>query len=101
MSYSYLNELIDETNRADNQVPTIAAHKPHLNTRRQGMNNAVANGLAPEYCMRIVMLLSLMTKQGLSPNVIQNKLPSILRYIQEHPIEITDEYINNIVQSIK
>lgn len=101
MSHTYLNELMGEVNRADNQVPITAAHKPHLDNFRQGLDNAVHNGLSPEYCMKIVMLLSLMSKQGLTPDAIQNNLNKILRYIQQNPIEITDEYINNIINYVK
>lgn len=101
MSHTYLDKLMNEVNCADNQVPIIAAHKPHLYNFRQGLDNAVHNGLSPEYCMKIVMLLSLMSKQGLTPDAIQNNLNKILRYIQQNPIEITDEYINNIINYVK
>lgn len=101
MSHTYLNELMNDVNRADNQGPTIAAHKPHLDNFRQGMTTAVNNGLAPEYCMKIVMLLSLMTKQGLTPDMIQHNLNHILDYIRQHPINITDEYIDNVIEYIK
>jgi hypothetical protein len=102
MSFTYINELIDESFSpiASNQNTVTAGQKPHLDHFQQQATNAVNNGLDPEYVFKLTMFMCTLVKCGLSPEALQNKLNDILSYMQQHELELTDKYINDVIEFV-
>lgn len=103
MSYTYYNELIDQVYTpiaADRHRPVTAAEKPYMDRFEQEMTNATYNGLEPEYVFKLTMLICLLVKKGILAEVVQSKLNDILLHLQKFPLEVSDEYIDHIIETL-
>ena len=99
MSFTYFNELLKENQIAANQTPITADEKPYMDRFENAMTNAVNNGLEPDYDFKLTMLICLVVKKGVPVDTIDNH--KIMNYVQTHPLELTDDYIDDVVNMLK
>ena len=103
MSYTYYNNLIKEMDSpiAANQPPPMTAgQKPYMDRFDQELTNAVNNGLEPDYVMKLTIFMCLIVERGLLPDVLKNRLNEILEYMKQHELQITDQYIENVIEHL-
>lgn len=103
MSYHSYNNLMSKVTTnvaADRPLPTTAADKPHMDRFENELNNAVNNGLEPDYVFKLTMLICLITEKGILPEVFQTKLNDVLNYLQQHPLDVSDEYIDQLIATV-
>jgi hypothetical protein len=99
MSFTYFNELLKENQIAANQTPITAGEKPYMDRLDNVITNAVNHGVEPDYIYKLTMLVCLVVKKGVSVDAIDNR--KIINYVQTHPLELTDDYIDNVVNMLK
>lgn len=99
MSFTYFNEALKENQISANQKPITAGEKPYMDRFENAMTNAVNNGLEPDYVFKLTMLVCLVAKKGVPHDAIDNL--KIINYMQTHPLELTDNYIDDVVNMLK
>jgi hypothetical protein len=101
MTFNSVNSFFEKLQSnvvADQVREPSASERPILNQLNHNITNAINNGLDQNDVLKTTMLILLLINKGYSPDLIEPKKEFLYNYTRLHPIELTDEYIDNIGQ---